>query len=90
MYCKLIFRHLCQFFREPSYLYEDTGYLILLASTEHILKDRRKAENLPPVSVYFCLQLGKVEHWQHWVGNLGLSLGYYLMCQLKIKIITLK
>jgi len=85
MYFKLIFRHLFQFFRQPSYLHEDTGYLILLASSEHISKDRRKAENLPPVSVYFCLQLGKVEHWQHWVGNLGLSLGCYLMCQLKIK-----
>lgn len=85
MYYKMTFRHLRQFFREPSYLHEDIGYLFLLASSEHISKDSKRAENLPPVLVYFCLQLGKAEHWQHWVGNLGLSLGCYLMCQLKIK-----
>jgi hypothetical protein len=40
---------------------------------------------LPLVWVYFCLRLEKVEHWQHWAGNWGLSLDCYLKYQLENK-----
>jgi hypothetical protein len=84
-YYKLKFTHQCKFLTRSDYLHEDMHNCILLASTGQISKDRKKTKNVPPVSVYFCLQLVKAEHWHHWVGNLGLSLGCYLMCQLKTK-----